>query len=102
MLTSKAGHSVYNITRISNVTSATNTFTWDSTIYNRYIKLEKRYKIFVAATDYRDCLGIQGDFVITIADKTETAYGNVIVCAKKKKKKEIHTDNHNEYSIQLI
>ncbi|XP_032667759.1 fibroblast growth factor receptor-like isoform X2 [Odontomachus brunneus] len=73
LFTSNAGHSVYNITRISNVTSTINTFTWNSRLHNQYIQEKNSYKIFVEAIDHRGCLGTRGDFTINT-----TSYGNII------------------------
>ncbi|KAG5334573.1 FES kinase, partial [Acromyrmex charruanus] len=71
LLISKAGHSVYNITKISNVTSTINTFNWDMRIDDQYIKVKNGYKILVAAMDYRNCLGTQGGFIIVDISKTK-------------------------------
>lgn len=79
-LISKAGYSVYNITKISNVTFTTNTFTWDCKINDQYVKMKNEYKILVAAMDYRGCLGTQGGFTIVNINKAETLSGNIIVC----------------------
>jgi hypothetical protein len=81
LLTSKAGHPVYNITKISNVASTTRTFIWTLKINEEYIKMKNGYKILVAATDHRSCLGTQGSFIIVIA---EEANENAIVCIFKK------------------
>ncbi|XP_019700807.1 platelet-derived growth factor receptor alpha [Harpegnathos saltator] len=78
LLTSKAGHSVYNITQIGNVTSATSTFIWDSKVHNQYIKVKSGYKIFVTAIDHRGCMGTRGNFTIITLEETETSYGNII------------------------
>lgn len=72
MLISKAGQTVYNITKIINVTSTTNTFNWDLKINDQYIKAKNEYKILVAAMDHRGCLGIQGGFTIINTSKTKT------------------------------
>lgn len=80
MLTSKAGHPVYNITKISNVTSATNSFTWDSKINNQYVRMKNGYKVLVAAIDHHGCLGTQGEFTIITIGKPEASNGNIIVC----------------------
>ncbi|KAG5311487.1 FES kinase, partial [Acromyrmex insinuator] len=71
LLISKAGHSVYNITKISNVTSTINIFNWDMRIDDQYIKVKNGYKILVAAMDYRNCLGTQGGFIIVDISKTK-------------------------------
>jgi len=69
---------VYNITKIGNVTSTTNTFNWDMRIDNQYVKIKHIYKILVAAMDHRGCLGIQGFTMINIS-KTKTLYGSTMV-----------------------
>ncbi|XP_011859513.1 PREDICTED: platelet-derived growth factor receptor alpha [Vollenhovia emeryi] len=68
LLISKAGQSVYNITKISNVTSATNTFSWDMRVDGQYIKVKNKYKILIAAMDCRGCLGTQGFAVINASE----------------------------------
>ncbi|XP_025993856.2 fibroblast growth factor receptor 3 isoform X2 [Solenopsis invicta] len=78
LLISQAGHSVYNITKISNVISTTNTFNWDMRIGDQYIKVKSGYKILVAAMDHRDCLGNQGGFTITDTNKTKILDGSTM------------------------
>ncbi|XP_071570605.1 vascular endothelial growth factor receptor 3 [Temnothorax nylanderi] len=77
LLISKAGHSVYNITKISNVTSTTNTFSWNMKIDGQYIKVNNGYKILIAAMDYRGCLGTRGGFTIN-ASKTKILNGSIM------------------------
>jgi len=81
LLTSKAGHPVYNITKISNVASTTRTFIWNLKINEEYIKMKNEYKILVAATNHRNCLGTQGSFTVVI---TENANEYAIVCIFRK------------------
>jgi len=76
-LISNAGRSVYNATRIGNVTVEIDTFTWDRRIDRQRVKLESGYKILVAAVDHRGCLGAQGSF--TIKDEGETSSAKTIV-----------------------
>ncbi|XP_018315418.1 vascular endothelial growth factor receptor 3 isoform X1 [Mycetomoellerius zeteki] len=71
LLISKTGHSVYNITKISNVTSTINTFNWNMRIDDQYVKVKNGYKILVAAMDYRNCLGTQGGYTIVDISKTK-------------------------------
>lgn len=84
MLISKAGRSVYNITKISNVTSTTNIFNWNMKIDDQYIKVKNEYKILIAAMDYRDCLGTHG-FTIINTSKTKILNGSTMVYTTKKK-----------------
>ncbi|XP_024887703.1 tyrosine-protein kinase Mer-like isoform X2 [Temnothorax curvispinosus] len=77
LLISKAGHSVYNITKISTVTSTTNTFSWNMKIDGQYIKVNNGYKILIAAMDYRGCLGTQGGFTINTS-KTKILNGSTM------------------------
>lgn len=77
LLISNAGHPVYNITRITNVTSTTNTFIWDSKIDDQYVDIKSGYKIFVAAMDHRGCSGTQGG--VTVNVNRTTLQGNIIV-----------------------
>ncbi|XP_011705937.1 PREDICTED: uncharacterized protein LOC105461151 [Wasmannia auropunctata] len=77
LLISKAGHSVYNITKLNNVNSTTNTFNWDMRVNNEYIKIKNGYKILVAAMDYRGCLGTQG-FTIINTSKTKILDGSTM------------------------
>lgn len=65
---------MYNITRIINVTSAINTFTWNSKLHKQYVKEKNGYKIFVEAIDHRGCSGNRGDFTIT-----ETSNENIVI-----------------------
>ncbi|GAB1862189.1 Vascular endothelial growth factor receptor 3-like isoform X1 [Camponotus japonicus] len=76
--TSKAGHSIYNITKISNATFTKNTFNWDLKINNQYVKMKNGYKIFVEALDYQGCSGSQGSFTITNIDEIETLDGSIV------------------------
>ncbi|RLU16353.1 hypothetical protein DMN91_012113 [Ooceraea biroi] len=71
LLTSKAGRPVYNITDINNVTSTTRTFIWNLKINEQHIKMKDGYKILVAATDHRGCLGTRGSFTV-VTGGTET------------------------------
>jgi len=77
-LISKSGHSVYNITKIDNVTSTTNTFNWDMRIDDQYVKIKNIYKILVAAMDHQGCLGMQGFTMIKISE-TKTLDGSTMV-----------------------
>lgn len=95
---STAGRSVYNITKISNVTSTTNIFNWNMRIDDQYIEIKNGYKILVAAMDYRDCLGIQGGFTIINTNKTKILNESTMVW-------EYHKENIliiNIYNIKFI
>ncbi|CAL1681076.1 unnamed protein product [Lasius platythorax] len=78
LLTSKAGYFIYNITKISNVTSTKNIFNWDLKINDQYVKMKNGYKILVEALDYRGCSGTQGSFTIINIDEIETLDGNIV------------------------
>lgn len=78
-MTSKAGYFIYNITKISNVTSTKNIFNWDLKINDQYVKMKNGYKILVEALNYRGCSGTQGSFTIINIDEIETLDGNIVV-----------------------
>jgi len=63
------------------VASMTHTFIWNLKINEEYIKIKNGYKILVAATNHRNCLGTQGSFTIVNAGE---ANENAIVCIFKK------------------
>ncbi|KAL0123417.1 hypothetical protein PUN28_005742 [Cardiocondyla obscurior] len=87
LFVSKAGYSVYNITKISNVTSATNTFSWDMKINGQHISIKNGYKILIAPMDHQGCIGTQG-FVIVSTNRTEISnkstmwllFTGVVIC----------------------
>lgn len=81
---SKAGRSVYNITKISNVTSTTNIFNWNMKIDGQYIEVKNGYKILIAAMDHRNCLGIQGGFTIINTNETKILNRSTMVYTIKK------------------
>ncbi|XP_011645406.1 vascular endothelial growth factor receptor 3 [Pogonomyrmex barbatus] len=68
----------YNITKINNVSSTTNTFNWDLRIDNQYLTIKNRYKILVTAMDYRGCLGIPGGFTVINTSKDKTLNKNTM------------------------
>ncbi|XP_036148179.1 vascular endothelial growth factor receptor 3 isoform X2 [Monomorium pharaonis] len=78
LMISQAGHSVYNITKISNVTSTINTFNWDMRINDRYTKMKSGYKVLVAAMDHQGCLGNQGGFIVNDTNKTKILDGSTM------------------------
>lgn len=83
MLISKTGRSVYNITKITNVTSTTNIFNWNMRIDGQYTKIKNGYKILIAAMDHRDCLGTQGGFTIINTSNTKILNESTMVYHKE-------------------
>ncbi|XP_076634682.1 receptor-type tyrosine-protein kinase FLT3 isoform X1 [Colletes latitarsis] len=64
ILTSKNGLPVYNVTKLGQVPAEKTMFLWDMKSKNQYTEIRNGYKIAVTAVNNRDCIGIEGTFII--------------------------------------